>query len=225
MKIVSPDTPTTLLLDQAYLPFGLATARGAFYVLLKNRGRGLDAHGAPFDWEQMVNGNLSLMADQPVMRSAPKDGKDTVWPIATTIACNHRFFFKSRRKSGDGLPPLRDVAEYFGWICCFCGQKVKSLADGSREHVHSRVHGGPDHHTNIAFAHRSCNSLAGHAMPKLDKDGNEIVGGMKVFASGFVLPRNVDMRSEWRPILGLAHVDDAALKGRFGSVSSERIHA
>lgn len=212
MKVVTPDTPTTLLLDLAYMPFGIATAKGAFYALLKARGKGLDAYGVPYDWDRMVSGNLAVMPDQPCLRSAPKDGKDTIWPIATVIACNRLFFYKSRRQSGDGLPPLRDVYDYFKGVCAFCGERIKHISDASREHIHSKVHGGPDHHSNIALAHRNCNSLAGHAMPKLDKDGNEIVGGMKVYATGFILPRNVVMRPEWKPLLFLDHALDGAVR-------------
>jgi hypothetical protein len=213
MKIVTPDTPTSLLLDLAYMPFGVATAKGAFYVLIKNRGKGLDAYGVPYDWDRMVSGNLALAPDQPVLRSAPKDGKDVCWPIPTIVVASHRFFYKAKRKDSDGLPPLRDVYEYFSGICCFCGQKIRSLAEASREHVHSKAYDGPDHSSNIALAHRSCNSMAGHAMPKLDKDGNEIIGGMKVYASGFVLPRHVPLREEWRPFLFLDHKLDGSNRG------------
>ena len=201
MKIVNPDTPTTLLLDMTYMPFGVATAKGAFYCLLKNRGKGLDAYGVPFDWDKLVSGNISLSADQPCMRSAPKDGKDVVWPIPTVVACNHRFFFKPRKRGEDNLPPLGEVYDFYQGMCCFCGEKIKHIRDASREHVHSRALGGSDGIRNIVLAHKLCNSLAGHAMPKLDKDGNEIIPKMRVYPSHFVLPRNVDTREEWKQFL------------------------
>ena len=204
MKVVNPQTPTTLLLDMTYMPFGVATAKGAFYGILKGRGKGLDAYGVPFDWNQLLSRNISLMPDQPCMRSAPKDGNDVVWPIPTVFVANHRFFFKPSKNKEDNLPPFAEVFHFYDGICCFCGEKIKSIKDASREHVHSRALGGADGIRNIVLAHKICNSLAGHEMPKLDHNGQEIIPKMKVYPSHFVLPRNIEMRDEWKPFLFLS---------------------
>ncbi len=203
MKIVQPYTPTTLLLDVAYMPFGVATAKGAFYGVLKGTGKGLDAYGAPYDWDRMVKKNITVLPDQPCMRSAPSvlTGEDTVWPIPTVFVANHRFFFKPRKNKEDNLPSVREVFEFYKGVCCFCGEKIKHIKDASREHVHSRALGGENGVKNIALAHKLCNSLAGHAMPKLDKDGNEIVPKMRMFASHFILPAGMEIRDEWRQYL------------------------
>ena len=201
------------------MPFGLATAKGAFYILLKNRGKGLDAFGTPFGWDELESRNFSLLPDQPHMRSAPRDGVERPWAIPTIVIASHRFFYKAKRKTSDGLPPLREVYEWYGRRCCFCGEIIKHISDASREHVHSRALGG-EHTDNIALAHKLCNSLAGHAMPKLDKDGNVIVPKMRVFRSGFVLPSHVEPRPEWRLLL---HLEDHKPES-FGSVRSEPLH-
>lgn len=203
MTIVQPSTPTTLLLDVAYMPFGIATAKGAFYGILKGRGKGLDAYGAPFDWNMLVKRNLAILPDQPCMRSAPQDGVETVWPIPTVFCANHRFFFRRRKNTEDNLPPLREVYDFYQGVCCFCGEHIRHIKDASREHVHSRALGGPNGIQNIVLAHKLCNSLAGHAMPKLDIHGNEIVPKMRMYPSHFILPSQAKMRPEWKQYLFL----------------------
>jgi 5-methylcytosine-specific restriction endonuclease McrA len=203
VNIVQPHTPTTLLLDNSYMPFGVATAKGAFYGMLKGRGVGLDAFGIPFDWDKLLMRDLSILPDQPCMRSAPKGGNETIWPIPTVFIANHRFFYRPRKKNEDTLPSVREVYDFYHGMCCFCGEHIRHIKDASREHVHSKSLGGSHGIKNIVLAHKLCNSLAGHTMPKLDKDGNEIVPKMKVYPSHFIMPSNIRIRDEWKRFLFL----------------------
>lgn len=208
MIIVQPHTPTTLLLDAAYMPFGIATAKGAFRALIRGAAKGLDAHEAPFNWAQLLDRNIAIRPDQPCMRSSPQNGTEVAWPIPTVIVTNSRFFYNSKkRKNRDGLPSVREVYDFYDGICCFCGEKIKNIKDASREHVHSKAYGGSDDVQNITLAHKMCNSLAGAEMPKLDIHGNEIVPKMRMFATRFMVPSHMTIRPEWRKYLFLPDSD------------------
>lgn len=172
-------------------------------ALLKNKGVGLDANGMRFDFNAMHKKSLKMYHNQPVMRSAPVGGVDTVWPIPTVVVVNDHFFFKRRRKADDSLPSVREVCEFYNWICPFCGEKIKSLKDASREHVRARSLGGSNDFSNLVAAHRHCNSLAGNTWPKLDKDGKEIVPQMRIRPNHYVLPHGVKARDEWKDFLFL----------------------
>jgi hypothetical protein len=203
VNIVQPNQLTTLLLDQTYMPFGLATAKGAFRAVLRGAGKGLDANNVPFDWQKLSKRNLAIFPDQPCMRSSPQNGEEVAWPIPTVVITNSRFFYHSKKKNKDAdyLPSVREVFDFYDGFCCFCGEKIKHIKDASREHVHSKALGGSNGIRNIVLAHKLCNSLAGHEMPKLDINGNEIVPKMKVYPSHFILPSTVKVRSEWKTFL------------------------
>ena len=199
MTTCKPTEITTLLLDPSYMPFGVATARAAFYSLLKNKGVGIDANGVTFNWDRYISKNVSFLADQPSMRSGFNANYATnIWAIPTVFVVNSSFFFKSKRNKPkcDALPSVREVWDYYDGKCCFCYENVK-FKDATREHVHSKAFGGSDSHDNIALAHSWCNSQAGSAMPKRDVFGNEIEAKLKIHANHFILPPNVEMRSEW----------------------------
>ena len=58
--------------------------------------------------------------------------------------------------------PLSTVYRRDGGRCHLCGGRV-GRAEASRDHIVPRSHGGPTTWTNIALAHRRCNSLRGDA--------------------------------------------------------------
>lgn len=197
MNVVKPSDRVTLLLDQTYMPCGVITAKAAVYHCIKNHGRFLDANMVPHEPASLHKGNITWRPDQPAMRSAHQ-----VWPIPTIFVAGWRFYYRSRKKLGDdNLPPLRDVYEFYRHVCCFCGEKIRHIRDASREHLIPKSRQGPDGYSNVVLAHRSCNSLAGNSVPKLDSEGNEITAKMRVYPSHFVLPHDVDMRGEWKDLL------------------------
>lgn len=204
MKVVKPEEKTTLLLDMYHMPFGIATARAAFYHILKNKGVGLDANGFHFNWNNLIDGNISVYSDQPCLRSAHK-----IWPIPTIFIANHRFFYNKKKKvekvdkNENGLPPLREVYDFYDGVCCFCYEKIKNIRDASRDHVVPRSKGGGGGFKNIVLMCKSCNSNLGNQYPKKDLFGHEIEPQMKIYASHFMLPKGMDLRPEWRKPLFL----------------------
>lgn len=204
MEIVKPQDKTTLLLDMHYMPFGIATARAAFYHTLKSKGKGIDAVGHHFDWNDLLENRISVYPDQPCLRSAHK-----AWPIPTIFVANHRFFYKDKKKSKidhnhDGLPPLRDVYDFYEGMCCYCYEKIRNIKDASLDHYLPRSRGGGGGYKNIVLMHKLCNSGLGNQFPKKDAFGHEIEPRMKIYPSHFILPRGIEMREEWKPALFLA---------------------
>lgn len=201
MKVVKLFEPTTLALDMYHMPFAVLTAKSAFYNMLKGRGVGIDADGNRFSWEDMVKQSVAVFPDNPCLRSA-----HNVWPIPTTFVANHRFFYQSRKcskvdKNHDGLPPLKEVYDFYDGICCYCYEKIKHLSEASRDHHLPRSKGGGGGYKNIVLMHKDCNSNLGNQWPKTDKFGHDIVPEMRIYPSHFMLPKGVPMRPEWmRPL-------------------------
>lgn len=199
------DEVTTLLLDPAYMPFGVATARAAFYSLLKNKGTGISADGSPYDWNRYISNTLNFLPDQPTLRGGFNASyASNEWRIPTIFVVNKSFFYNRNRKKpkceAEALPSVKEVWDYYDGKCCFCHTHVK-MKDATREHVHSRAFGGGDEPDNIALAHSWCNSNAGSAMPKIDVFGNIIEAKLRITASHYSIPENLDMRPEWKPYL------------------------
>jgi len=204
MKVVNLKDHTTLLLDMYHMPFGMATAKAAFYHMLKQKGVGIDANGYHFDWNDLVDGEIAVYADQPCIRSSHK-----VWPIPTIFIANHRFFYKDKKRHAkvdhneDGLPPLKEVYDFYDGICCFCYEKIKHMKDASRDHHLPKSKGGGGGFKNIVLMHKQCNSNLGNLFPKKDAFGHEIEAKMKIYPSHFMLPRGMFIREEWKKPLFL----------------------
>ncbi len=201
MKVVRPNEITTLFLAPTYLPFRVGTARAAFYNLLKGKGQGIDANHNPFNWDRYISGNISVHPDQPVMRSGYNPSyKDNVWAIPTVFVVNESFFkgmkYRCKKVDKGGLPPLKDVYDFYHGVCCFCHQKIK-FSEASREHIHSRSLGGSNNEDNIALACKDCNSRAGNSMPKLDIHNKPIVAKLKIRPNYFKLDEKIAPRAEW----------------------------
>lgn len=67
-------------------------------------------------------------------------------------------------------PVVQTLLDRDGDHCFYCW-KVMEPTDQSIEHLVPVVHGGPNHISNLALAHRRCNAAAGHlsAMEKIQR--------------------------------------------------------
>lgn len=208
MRVVKPDETCCLFVDAVRLPYNFGTARAVFFHLLKGHGVGLDANGEPFTYEDMVKRNVNVYADQPVIRSAPVDGKETVWVLPTVFICNHSFFFGKKKKKASASNmkaekvTARQLWKRYKGVCQFCLKPIKSLSDASHDHVVPRKLGGSDSHENAVLMHKNCNSNLGHTYPKHNVEGKEIVPA-KVYATGLTIPEWLEIREEWAPYLFL----------------------
>ena len=194
MKFVQPNTQTTLLLDTAYMPFSVATARAAFYHMLKGVGSGIDSSGYHYSFRDGLP-NVTMFKDQPIMRSA----KD-IWPIPTIFVINRKFTPKNMRLDKDGLPSIKYVWEFYKGICQCCLKPV-SLREASRDHVHPKSKGGWNDLSNIVLMHKRCNNRHADQFPKFNANGDIIEPDFRMKPAHYVLPANITMRDEWKPYL------------------------
>ena len=80
MNIVSADSKTTLLLNNAWQPVNTITARAAFTHLLKKHVTALDKNSNLFHTLETWNALAEFYEDQPVIRSV-----NAHWYIPTII--------------------------------------------------------------------------------------------------------------------------------------------
>lgn len=67
----------------------------------------------------------------------------------------------TKRKRVSGSPTIRALRRRDGNLCFFC-QRYVSEENQTVEHIVPIVHGGPNHMSNYALAHRACNEKQGH---------------------------------------------------------------
>ncbi len=82
---------------------------------------------------------------------------------------------KKRKKRS---PVVQTLLDRDGDRCFYCW-KAMSATDQSVEHIVPVAHGGPNHISNLALAHRHCNAAAGHlsAMEKIRRrERNKPIG-------------------------------------------------
>lgn len=186
MNAVSANTKTTLLLNNAWMPITVITARAGFCHLWKKRISALDKNGNVFhsldSWNQMGE----YYEDQPFMRSA-----HGVWPIPTVIVVTSKFFRKPKRKKLS----LYELAKVCDFTCQYCFSKFP-IKDLTLDHVMPKSKGGSNDHENLVLACRDCNLLKGATTPFFDKNGQ--------IPQAPAIPNfmfNCTVREEWKPFL------------------------
>ena len=161
MNAVTANTKTTLLLNNAWQPITVVTARAAFSHLHKKRISALDKDSNVFHSLDSWNTLGAYYDDQPFLRSA-----HAAWPIPTVIIVTSKFFRKPKKKK----LTLFDLAKLCDYTCQYCFEKfpLKSL---SIDHVHPKSKGGEDHHDNRVLSCLKCNREKGNVIPWLNKNG------------------------------------------------------
>jgi 5-methylcytosine-specific restriction endonuclease McrA len=192
MKAVDPAERVCLFLDNAHMPFSIATARAAFQQLCRKRGQAIDASGNYISWDDLEY--FVPYKEQPVMRSSTQ-----VWIVPTIFVVNEFFYYRMRKRRGlSSLPSLKFIHKHYKGVCQICLEK-KPYTEFSRDHVFPKALGGSNDLVNIVLACKRCNSLKGHAYPYLNKFGVEVKP--KIYANAFFVPDEKLIRSEWRPFL------------------------
>lgn len=195
---VQPEDRVCLLIDIAYLPYAIATARSAFYHILKGHGQGVAPDGTHYSFDDLEKGYVPLAEDTPCMRSANK-----VWALPTVFKVNESFFFNKKKKNvkGEETVTLRQLYAYYQGVCQICYEH-KHFSEFSKEHIFPRHLGGTDDSSNITLTCKRCNNLKGHQYPYHDKFGNPLQG-IKIYKTGFFMPDKSLMREDWKPFLFL----------------------
>jgi 5-methylcytosine-specific restriction endonuclease McrA len=201
MKIVNPYARTTLLLDSAWMPINVITARAAFHHFLRNRITALDKNKNQFNFETWNEGEytieednielseevlVSMYRDQPCLRSA----KD-VWALPTIAIVTERFFRKYRKREYT----FDEMCKYYKNTCQICLDKFPKY-ELSIDHVDPRAKGGHNMTSNLTIACKRCNSRKGHQSPYFNKNGDLLKGTN--LPNNYIFIEEGDMREEWK---------------------------
>lgn len=186
MKVVTPQTRTTLLLNDLFQPFAFCTARAAIRHLITDKAKGIDAdgmvvsfggqdHDKENNWSQRswYGNKVALFDDQPALRSAPNTitGEETVWAIPTILVTKNHFG-SFNRHSGKSLS-LRKLYGLYKGQCQYCLEKIPfSLA--TRDHVYPKSKGGSNDDFNSVLACKPCNNSKDNIFPYYDINGNAV---------------------------------------------------
>lgn len=161
MNAVTANTKTTLLLNNAWQPITVVTARAAFQHLFKKRITAIDKDSNIFHSLDSWNTLGQYYDDQPFMRSV-----NAAWPIPTVIVVTSKFFRKPKKRK----LTLFDLAKLCDYTCQYCFEKFP-LKQLSIDHVHPKSKGGEDHHDNRVLSCVKCNREKGNVTPWLNKEG------------------------------------------------------
>ena len=161
MNAVTANTKTTLLLNNAWQPITVITARACFAHLHRKRVSALDKDSAIFHSLDSWNSFGQYYDDQPFLRSSHAG-----WPIPTVIVVTAKFFRRPKKKK----LTLFDLAKLCDYTCQYCFEKfpMKQL---SLDHIQPKSLGGDSSHGNLCLACRSCNLSKSNFTPWYDKNG------------------------------------------------------
>jgi 5-methylcytosine-specific restriction endonuclease McrA len=162
MNAVSATTKTTLLLNNAWQPITVVTARASFQHLFKKRISALDKNASIFHSLDSWNSQAEYHDDQPFLRSS-----HAAWPIPTVIVVSSKFFRKPKKKK----LTLFDLAKICDHTCQYCFEKFP-LKQLSIDHLIPRSKNGTDEHDNRVLCCRACNLAKGNFQPWYDKNGD-----------------------------------------------------
>lgn len=155
MNAVTANTKTTLLLNSAWQPTTIVTARAAFSHLNKKRISALDKHSNVFHSLDSWNSIAEYYEDQPCLKSVNK-----VWPIPTVIIVTDKFFRRHKKKKLS----LFDLAKICDYTCQYCFEKFP-LKQLSLDHIIPKSKNGPCEHDNLVLSCVFCNRLKGSEYP------------------------------------------------------------
>lgn len=162
MNAVKANEKTTLLLNNAWQPITVVSARAAFQHLFKKRISALDKNSNIFHSLDAWNTQAEYSDDQPFLRSA-----HAAWPIPTVIVVTSKFFRRPKKKK----LTLFDLAKLCDYTCQYCFEKFP-LKQLSIDHVHPKSKGGEDLHDNRVLSCVKCNREKGSITPWLNKKGH-----------------------------------------------------
>lgn len=195
MKPVSAYDKTTLILNKAWLPLMVCSARVAINHMLTERMKAVSEGGGVFssgEWFPAYSKvDLGIfMENQPALRSA-----NNLWPIPTIGVTNAKFFYRPKNKRLS-LPKL---ASYYNYRCQICGKKFK-LKDLTIEHVFPRSKGGDNTVDNVLPTCKCCNTTKSDIHPYKDHNGTLLEDKIKKLPITLHL-HDEEIREEWKTFL------------------------
>ncbi len=189
MNFVQPNYKTTLLLNNAWQPITVISARAAFMHLLKGRITCLDKDSNMFHSLESWNGYAQFYEDQPMLRSVQRP-----WPIPTIVVVTSHFFRKPKKKK----LTVFELAKLHDYKCQYCFEKTP-IRDLTIDHVKPRSKGGTDDHENRVLACRTCNQQKSDMYPWFKE--NQSMPKAPVIPS--FLMDGSSIREEWKSFFNL----------------------
>lgn len=220
MKIVAPQDRTTLLLNSAYMPINITTARAAFNHVITGRVKPIDRFGMPHGFPEDDKGHLITDITQHYWflfkdvldgtqekdgTVTPYDERDGIyfanqpilrsaqgsWPIPTIALTTSKFF----RNKTSGKITIQRLAKHYKNVCQICNQKFPT-AQLTIEHVFARSKGGANDETNCIPTCQPCNSQKADIVPYFDSNGVNLEDKIQPLPS-FLVANQSDARPEW----------------------------
>lgn len=204
MKIVKPNTRSSLLLDANWMPINVITARACFHHFLRDRVVGLDRNKNQFDFKSWNDGEflveeddveeaeeipVILYKDQPCLRSA-----SDVWTLPTIVVVTERFFRKFRQREYS----FHELCRFYKNTCQIC-LNTFHRKELSKEHVYPRSKGGHNMTSNLTITCKKCNARKNSIHPYFNVEGQELKGTK--LPSNFIFVEEGDMRDEWKDFI------------------------
>lgn len=220
MKIVTPETRTTLLLNASWLPINITTARAAFNHVITGRVKPIDRFNIPhafpedeegktimdirqhywFLYKDVLLGNTDK--DEQTIPYSENDGiyfddqpilrsGREIWPVPTVALTTCRFF----KHKPDGKVSIQKLAKRYGNICQICGEWFPT-SQLTIEHVMPQSKDGPTTENNCLPTCKKCNSQKADIYPYFDKEGVDLEKKIKSLPT-FLVADSVKPRKEW----------------------------
>lgn len=189
MNVVDPNQRTTLILNNAWMPILVITARMAMKHIITERVKALDADANQFENFEDWVGSARYYKDQPCLRSA----KD-VWAVPTIAITGTNFFRKPTNKPLS----LKDLVKRYNYTCQITGRRFKKSwrKHFTREHVIPVSKGGPNEIWNLLPTCKEANAKKGDQYPYFDMDGVNLEEKIKPIFNAIYVSKN-EYREEW----------------------------
>jgi 5-methylcytosine-specific restriction endonuclease McrA len=201
MNPVKPTDWTTLVLNYFHQPHAFINARAAFYHVMKDSVKGVDAAGNYASWDSPVEGapcwqdsTIEVYPDQPCMRSAERE-----WPVPTIAILQNKF---GHRPVKNETTSTRRLYRIYRGVCQYCLCKIP-YSQATRDHVYPRSHGGTNDAFNLVLACRRCNTLKADKIqnPVLNIEGQEVKPRSVFSLNAATIPHGLTIREEWKPYI------------------------
>lgn len=196
MKIVSPSSKTTLILNGAFQAAGFLSARSAMRNLMVGAVKAYDINGNIHNWDSWIGHDEHITDDTPALRSV-----DQCWPVPTIVVLPNYFGnTKQRQKRRRRTINLRQLYNIYDGECQYCLKKIP-FASSTRDHVLPRSKGGSNADDNIVLSCHKCNNKKSDKFPYLNTIGSEVKPKVLKDAEFTALSEKVQRRDEWKYFL------------------------
>lgn len=224
MDTVSPDSLTTLILNAAFIPINLATARAAFNHTITGRAKPIDRFGNPHGFPEDESGhiiddvrqhywflNKDVLLGKQITKNTNESYKEDdgiyfenqpimhsghdVWPIPTIMVATTKYFIGKPSQSIS----ISKLAKRYKNQCQICGKRF-SIRELTIDHVYPRSKHGPNDVGNVLPVCQPCNLKKADIFPYFDSNGVRLEKKIKP-TPRFLEVDEKTFRKEWETFI------------------------